>query len=47
MKIEETDGMKQAHKIATATMCSAKVQATIGTLLLTIDTVNSLLYAST
>lgn len=35
MKIEETDGMKQAHKIATATMCSAKVQATIGTLLFT------------
>lgn len=35
MKIEETDGMKQAHKIATATMCSAKVQATIGTQLFT------------
>lgn len=33
MKIEETDGVKHAHKVATATMSSAKVQATIGKLL--------------
>ena len=33
MKIEETDGVKHAHKVAMATMSSAKVQATIGKLL--------------
>jgi hypothetical protein len=30
MRIEEVDGLKQAHKVATATMSSAKVQAAVG-----------------